>query len=186
MRCINKIRFLVIGCLTAAGILLTGFGTKKETTPVTEYEAANYNRNLYEGTLYTQEAELCVAENDIFSDNYSGDTNIHAAALFDLSEKKVLYSYSAHERIYPASVTKIMTALLALENGNLNDLVTISSTSAAAAFPWDAQVCGLVEGEVWSLKDLLSALLLYSGNDAATAIAEYTACLLYTSDAADE
>ena len=68
-----------------------------------------------------------------------------------------------------------MTALLALENGNLEDTVTISKTAAAASFPSDAQVCGLREGEVWTLEDLLNALLLYSGNDAASAIAEHIA-----------
>lgn len=174
MKCINKTRFLVIGCLTAAGILLAGFKTE-ENTPVTEYETANYNQSIYEGTLYTQEADLCVAEDDVSSELYSGDTNVHAAALFDLSRENVLYSYSAHEQIYPASVTKIMTALLALEEGNPDDSITISSQSAASSFPSDAQVCGLVEGEIWTLNDLLNALLLYSGNDAATAIAEYVA-----------
>ena len=66
-----------------------------------------------------------------------------------------------------------MTALLAIENANLDDQVTISGNADASSFSADAQVCGLAKGEVWTLRDLLGALLLYSGNDAATAIAEY-------------
>ena len=58
-------------------------------------------------------------------------------------------------------------------NANLDDQVTISGNADASSFPADAQVCGLAKGEVWTLRDLLGALLLYSGNDAATAIAEY-------------
>ena len=51
--------------------------------------------------------------------------------------------------------------------------VIISPTASAASFPSDAQVIGLQQGDTWKLKDLLYALLLYSGNDAATAIAEH-------------
>ena len=118
---------------------------------------------------------MCVAETDVALEGYEGDTALHASSLFDLENKNVLYSWQSHERLYPASTTKIMTALLALENGNLEDTVTISKTAAAASFPSDAQVCGLREGEVWTLEDLLNALLLYSGNDAASAIAEHIA-----------
>ena len=140
---------------------------------VTEFEKAHYNTELYESTLYAE--ELCVAETDVALEGYEGDTALHASSLFDLENKNVLYSWQSHERLYPASTTKIMTALLALENGNLEDTVTISKTAAAASFPSDAQVCGLREGEVWTLEDLLNALLLYSGNDAASAIAEHIA-----------
>lgn len=174
MKCINKSkRFFLIG-LTAALILpQTGCGNEQQTSCVTEFEKQNYNKSLYEGSLMA--TELCVAREDVSLADYEGDTQVHAAALFDLERAEVLYSYQMHERLYPASVTKIMTALLALERGDLSDTVTISKTASAASFPSDAQVCGLREGEQWSLEALLNALLLYSGNDAATAIAEHIA-----------
>ena len=162
----------MIGCMAFAFLYLSGCSGEPKAL-VTEFEKAHYNTELYESTLYAE--ELCVAETDVALEGYEGDTALHASSLFDLENKNVLYSWQSHERLYPASTTKIMTALLALENGNLEDTVTISKTAAAASFPSDAQVCGLREGEVWTLEDLLNALLLYSGNDAASAIAEHIA-----------
>lgn len=119
--------------------------------------------------------DLCVSQNNSSLIEYTGDQNVNAAALFDISNKQVLYSYELHDRVYPASITKIMTALLALENGDLTSEVTISKNADASNFSIYAQVCGLKEGDIWTLHDLLNALLLYSGNDTAVAIAEHIA-----------
>lgn len=172
MKCIDNKKRVAVGCVLAAVLLAAGC-TQKESTAVAEYEEAAYNKDLGRGGLYAE--NLCVAEGNISIENYTEDTDLHAAALFDLNDKKVLYAYDMQNRLYPASVTKIMTALLALERGNPEDQVTISAHAAASAFPSGAQLCGLNEGEEWSLDALLHALLLYSGNDAATAIAEHIA-----------
>lgn len=172
MRCINKNKAVILAFMTVTGMILGGC-RQNQGTLVTEYEKNQYNQNLYEDVLYAE--NLCVAQNEVTLETYTEDTSVHSAALFNVSDRKVLYSYLSHERIYPASTTKIMTALLALENGNPEDQVTISSTAAASSLPADAQVCGLEQGEVWTLKDLVNALLLYSGNDAANAIAEHIA-----------
>ena len=171
MRCISRARATALVCAAAVSLSAGGCMNQKNASPVTDFELQNYNADLYQGDLFAE--NLCVARDDVANENYQEDTEVHSAALFDLSQQSVLYSYKMHERLYPASVTKIMTALLALENGNLDDEVTISSTADAGSFPSDAQVCGLQEGEKWTLRDLLNALLLYSGNDAATAIAEH-------------
>lgn len=103
---------------------------------MTAYELKNYNQDLYQGKLYAE--ELCVAQNDVALEGYTEDTELHSAALFDLTGERVLYSYKAHERLYPASTTKIMTALLAIENANLDDQVTISGNADASSFSADA------------------------------------------------
>ena len=171
MRCISRARSVALIGVTTVSLFAGGCIGRKGATPVTEYELKNYNQNLYQGKLYAE--DLCVAQNDVLLEGYTEDPDLHSAALFDLTGENVLYAYKAHERLYPASTTKIMTALLAIENANLDDLVTISGNADASSFSADAQVCGLEKGEVWTLRDLLGALLLYSGNDAATAIAEY-------------
>lgn len=171
MRCISRAKSAALVCVASISLFTGGCIGGKGATPVTAYELKNYNQDLYQGKLYAE--ELCVAQNDVALEGYTEDTELHSAALFDLTGERVLYSYKAHERLYPASTTKIMTALLAIENANLDDQVTISGNADASSFPADAQVCGLAKGEVWTLRDLLGALLLYSGNDAATAIAEY-------------
>lgn len=172
MKCTDKrwISFILIATLLV--ISISGCGLKKESETILEkYESANYNNAQFTGAFIAE--ELCVAENSVALDGFQDDTSIDSAGLYDLNGIHVLYSYKAHERVYPASITKIMTALLTLENGNLDDMVTISKTAAASSLPYYAQVCGLKAGDVWKLEDLLNALMIYSGNDVALAIAEH-------------
>ena len=77
---------------------------------------------------------------------------------------------NADERAYPASITKVLTGLVALEQGNMEDLVTISAHDVDLASA-NTRI-GVKEGEVYKLGDLMYGMLLPSGNDAARAVAE--------------
>ena len=77
---------------------------------------------------------------------------------------------NADEKAYPASITKILTALVALEKGNMDDLVTISAYAVKLSSA-NAKI-GVKEGEVYKLRDLMYGMLLPSGCDAAKAVAE--------------
>ncbi|MDH5159686.1 D-alanyl-D-alanine carboxypeptidase family protein [Heyndrickxia oleronia] len=92
-----------------------------------------------------------------------------SAVLVDSTTGKILYEKNAFKRLYPASLTKIATAIYAIENGNLNDMVTISKNVENT----DGTRVYLVAGEKVTLKHLLQGLLINSGNDAGVAIAEY-------------
>ncbi len=137
--------------------------------PVIAYEETNYDQAMYEGTLFAQ--DLCVAANDVQLSGFEDEDTLHAAGLFELDNDSVIYGYHLYDKLYPASTTKIMTAYLALKYGNLDDVVTVSSH--ATDFNWDEVTCGLREGDQVTLYDLLCGLLLKSGNDCGTAIAEY-------------
>lgn len=104
----------------------------------------------------------------------SGEPIVHgeAAYLMDVQSGQVLYSKNGDEELPPASTTKIMTALLALEKGNLNDQVTAGPTLLDQREVYGTQIY-LAQGEQMSLKDLLYAVLLNSANDAAVAVAEH-------------
>jgi D-alanyl-D-alanine carboxypeptidase (penicillin-binding protein 5/6) len=108
--------------------------------------------------------------------NYSESTlpKIHgeAAYLIDVQSGQTLFAKNSDELLAPASTTKIMTGLLAIEHGNLNDIVTASSTMLNNKLVYGTQIY-LVPGEKMSLRDLLYALFLNSANDAAVDIAEY-------------
>ena len=91
-----------------------------------------------------------------------------SAVLMDADSGRVLYGKNSTDVLPMASTTKIMTLLVALENGNLSDVVTVSSY--AASMP-DVQL-NIREGEQYYLKDLLYSLMLESHNDSAVAIAE--------------
>lgn len=82
---------------------------------------------------------------------------------------QVLYGENQHKKMGIASTTKIMTAIIALENGNTTDMVTISQNAAIQ----EGSSVYLKAGEKVTLSDLLYALMLNSGNDAAMAIAEH-------------
>ncbi len=92
-----------------------------------------------------------------------------AAVVMDVVSGRVLYGKNMDERLPMASTTKIMTAITAIENGNINDIVIASlkaqNTGGSSIY--------LQAGERLSLEDLLYGLMLQSGNDAAVAIAEH-------------
>jgi serine-type D-Ala-D-Ala carboxypeptidase (penicillin-binding protein 5/6) len=95
--------------------------------------------------------------------------NAGAAIVMDTRSGRVLFEKNAHTRRAIASTTKIMTGIIAIENGNLEDTVTISKKAAGV---WGSTI-DLKVGQTFKLKELLYGLLLQSGNDAAIAIAEH-------------
>ena len=97
------------------------------------------------------------------------ETSAKAAVLIEKNTGRVLYRRNEETALPMASTTKVMTALLALEEGNLDDVVTVSRN----AFGVPGTSIYLSEGEKITLRDLLYGLMLASGNDAAVAIAEH-------------
>lgn len=93
-----------------------------------------------------------------------------AAVLLDGVSGQVLYQENATDRNFPASTTKILTALVALEHGDLDQVITVSPD--AVDVPPDSSTCWLEAGEKQTLEYLLYGMLLPSGNDCAKAIAE--------------
>ena len=91
--------------------------------------------------------------------------------LMDTTTGKVLYEKNANVQYMPASTTKVMTAILALENCQLDEQVTIGENPPLV----DGSAIGLAQGEVYTIEELLLGLLLESGNDCAEAIAEHIA-----------
>ena len=167
MRCIDKKRRLLSIILIIA-ILSAGCISKKEKL-VTEYETTNYDTYLYEGELFA--SQLCVSDTNVPLNDFEAASSLHAGALFGMSQQKVFYSEQIHDRLFPASTTKILTLYLALKYGTLSDIVTVSDN--AVAVPSDSSVAGLRSGEQLTLEDLLYGLMLPSGNDSAVAIAEH-------------
>lgn len=169
MRCINR-KTGAAACLILA-LTTTGCGLGSSYDQAAIYENTNYDKSLYRGSLFAE--DLCVTDKDVTLSGFSDDSSLHAAGLFDIKNEKVLYAYQLHEKLFPASTTKTMTAYLTLKYGNLDDIVTVSSN--ATDFAADEQICNLQTGDQVSLYDLLCGLVLHSGNDCAVAIAEHLA-----------
>jgi D-alanyl-D-alanine carboxypeptidase len=97
------------------------------------------------------------------------EVTAEAWLLWDDTFQRELGSLQANEARAMASTTKMMTAIVALENSNLDDQVIVSEDAAAIG---ESEI-DLVPGETWRMEDLLRALLMRSANDAAVAIAEH-------------
>ncbi len=95
----------------------------------------------------------------------------YSYVVIDRLSGNILLQKNAHELIYPASTTKILTAIVALENAGLSSIMTASDI-ATGELESGAVRLGLIEGEKMQFYDLLHALLLKSANDVAIAIAE--------------
>ncbi len=102
------------------------------------------------------------------------DTYSSACLLMEEITGKILYSKNANSIMYPASTTKIMTAILTLENCNLSDTAVVSH-NAVFSIPSGYSTASLVEGEVLTIEQLLNVLLIPSANDAAVVLAEHIA-----------
>ncbi|MEN6412520.1 MAG: D-alanyl-D-alanine carboxypeptidase family protein [Veillonellales bacterium] len=97
------------------------------------------------------------------------DIKAKAAIVIDASTGKILYTKNAEERHYPASTTKIMTLIVALEHGNIDDVVTASANAANT----EGSSLWLSQGEQLKMLDMLYGIMLISGNDATVAVAEH-------------
>ena len=154
--------------LAAAALSLSACGKKGGLEEAYSYEERSQLMSAHGGSelapLFAE--DLCVV-----TDSQDGDTsmNAEAGALFNVTDRSVVYSKNAFERLYPASTTKVMTAIIALEEGNLSDQVTV--TEDAVITEAGASLCGIKPGDVITMQDLLYGLMMPSGNDAANAIA---------------
>lgn len=92
-----------------------------------------------------------------------------SAIVIDGISGRVLFAKDEHEKRRIASITKIMTAVLAIESGKMEETVTVSANAVRT----EGSAIYLTEGQKVKLKDLVYGLMLRSGNDAAVAIAEY-------------
>lgn len=97
------------------------------------------------------------------------------AILVDANYDEVLYEVGGHDKVYPASITKVMTALLtleAIESGKLTAQTQITASATAATIPKGSSTANIKAGEVLTVEQLLYCLLLPSANEAAQILAE--------------
>lgn len=176
MKCTNKFKRIFILFLMTALVLttLTGCGSKEYTFG---YDRSRNNSGFSTAshtvgnTADSFASELCVTTKDVTSGTDVDMSAATAAGLFDISQKNVIYAKSVHEKLNPASLTKILTALCALEHGNLDDVLTASPNVHIEES--GAVKLGIEEGDTMTLEQALHALMLKSSNDVAVLIAEH-------------
>lgn len=110
----------------------------------------------------------------LFSITVFADVSVNAdsAILFEKSTGKIIYEKNADKKQFPASITKILTALIVIEECELTDEVTVSK-NAVMSIPSGSSIAYLKAGETFTVEQLLYAMLVPSGNDAANVLAEH-------------
>jgi D-alanyl-D-alanine carboxypeptidase (penicillin-binding protein 5/6) len=144
LRIIGPYLFTILSCLTL------GFGPPVLT-----------DSDLESVRLYAHQIEAIAAL-------AMPEVTAQAAIVSDVTSGQILAEKNAHQRLAPASTTKIATALVALQRGQLEEQVTVHESALI-----EGAKMGLSPGQVVTLEELLYGLLLRSGNDAATAIAQH-------------
>lgn len=165
MKDYNKYIYMVLTVIALAlfgyyeySLLIDHFdGLRIETSHNSEY----YKKN-------SEKFNVC-QKDDVNKADVTFTLNAKAALLLDATTNRVLFEKKGYDQMAMASTTKIMTCIVALENGNLDDVVTFSKK--AASMP-DVQL-NAKTGEQFYLRDLLYSLMLESHNDTAVAIAEH-------------
>lgn len=170
----KRTRMLSLGLAMALFMAQTAYGevwitpldTAAEAWQKTENAAAEAESNV--GPGFEEEAE----ENAYVTEIEAPEISAEAAILYDATHDQVLFEKNADEKLYPASITKLMTALLVLEKAKLTDTVTFSKT-AVTNLESGAVTLSLAEGDQVSVKDCLYGLLLKSANEVANGLAEH-------------
>lgn len=165
----------IVSCLLVSlfsVFLLSGCG--KESTGLKNYEA-HFEENKAKYISVSNEGmaeELAVVPISEATD-YGFQANVKAAFCVNDDTDEVLLSFHAFDKIYPASITKVMTALLVLEHGNFEDTVTLSHD---ITFDEGNVVrSNLKAGDTVTVEGLFNSLLVASDNDCAVILAEYIA-----------
>lgn len=173
MKCINKLVSVLL--ITCCLLPVFGCGSKdydfaySRQMPTSAYMITN--TSFQDDTLTSFSGELCVDSRAQIPMTGVKLEYSYASGLFDLNNKEILYGQNIYEQLPPASLTKVMTALVALKYGNLQDEIIVTDNCKITES--GAQVFGFKAGDVITLDQALNVLLLYSANDAGLIIAEH-------------
>ena len=173
VKCTNRKRKLKISAaLMAVMVCMTGCGSTKYDMPYSPQNSVSSYQLLNIADQENVEpfaANLCVAAKDVPATGINL-SDVGAAALFDTKNLETLYAKNVNNQMNPASLTKVMTALVALKHGSTDDVYVASENVKITES--GAVLCGLKPGDKMTLDQALHILLVYSANDVAVLIAE--------------
>ena len=130
-------------------------------------EGITGDASVLNGT-HSLDAQVSLTRDDTLAETAKG------VVLYEVNSDTMLYAKNPDEKLYPASLTKAVTCLIVLENGKLDDMVTVTASALEGLDP-EGSSANLDEGEEISVRDLLYCLMVESANDAGAVLAEYIA-----------
>lgn len=170
-----KLKKFLAFCLTVC--LLTALSAPVFAIPPEEAKAEARKNEIIEETQDKEEAEETEEAEGTEDDGSIFASPVGAALLIETTTDTELYAMNADEQKYPASLTKIVTCMLALEHSDLNETVTVSETALDGFVAGDGtmNLDHLQVGEEIRMEDLLYFLMLESANEACVVVAEHIA-----------
>ncbi|MBR4341605.1 MAG: D-alanyl-D-alanine carboxypeptidase [Lachnospiraceae bacterium] len=172
--CFICICIVLCGCDTpqkvTSSFFIPSFDNEEISVEVEDIAAKSIEKATAGEFLYE---DICF-EVDNVSTGTEYDFKAEAAGAFCVTDKTVLYSKNIYGKVYPASTTKLLTALTAFKYGDLSSVYVVREDNCGVTTP-GAQLCGFKMGDTLTLEQLLYCLMIYSGNDAAVAVAECVA-----------
>ena len=171
MKCTSRsVRIIAVLLIAATSLCACNKGVSFEFDPDSADALFNIGGSSASSDIKPFAADICVTDNNFEAMTLAID-EAEAGGLFDATSAETVYAKNAHKKLNPASLTKVMTAYIALKYGHLDDTLTASSNVVITES--GAQLLGIKEGDKLTLEQALNALLLYSANDAGVLIAEY-------------
>ena len=158
---------IILIIISALGFLIFDYYSNTNTNFSIVSPVPNFLTSFVNKQVSTLNLWLPSLKNKISADIQKPEITAESALIFDTSSQAVLYSKNPQEKLPMASLTKIMTAIIALENPKKDDKYIVSGSALVGE-----DSMGLDSGETLSLKELLYGLMLHSGNDAAETLAD--------------
>lgn len=170
----------------------TGKEEKKNNNPVLEASQSEVvvqdfihdNYVISERNPWTDYSLHPVEYSSADNNTFQGKVSAKAAILVDINSNSVLYGKNQDKKMYPASTTKLMTALTVLQIMSINDVVTIGNEISYIAS--DSSTAGFSKGQIVTVEELLEGLLISSGNDAAYVLAKAAGQAIFEDNIANE
>lgn len=166
----------LLSILLIGTLLLGGCGSYKELFLYSKGSAASDIRSFVtDSSAYAANPlsdNVCIIPVSDVGQNADDAITAAGALQVDITDNRMLFSKGIYDKLYPASLTKLATAIVCFKYGNMSDTVTVSNTAANLNVP-GAKLCFLREGDTINFETLLTSFLVYSGNDAGVALAEH-------------
>ena len=171
MRYMKKTLKMVLSSLICASLIITPVFATPEEEPdnIVQTEPESPDENGHYSVEYTHDIEP--ETNSLKGWPKGPYINSESAILMDMDTKEILYSKNPYKKQYPASITKLLTVLVALDYVTPDDTVEFTQASIDFLSPGDAHIA-MRPGEIISMKDALYAVLYASANEVSYAVAE--------------
>ena len=171
IRLFDKSKFRLLSLFISAAFLITGCGTDyaspySASVLASEMAGRGFTADLKADSFATN---LAIVTENIPVEGIELSTAVESYLLVDVNHRTILASYDANRQIHPASTTKLMTALVALENCSMDEKIILGDE--VTGFAYDETVLPGKVGDSMTMDQALHFMLMYSANDIANAIA---------------